>query len=286
MNIKAKLQPLIDLTRINKPTGIWLLFLPCLFGIFLSYKTNPDINIKLLITIFLTGSLLMRTAGCVINDIFDRKLDKKVKRTKSRPIANDKINIWASLSILALLLSAGLYILLQFNELTRTLGVAAFVLIIIYPLAKRFTYFPQLFLGITFNFGILIAAGAINNLISTPIVLLYISAICWTLIYDTIYAYQDIEDDMKIGIKSTAIKFGAKPQKILYALSITQILLLVSVGILLKFQLTYYFMIYMALFHLLCQIKTCDFKNPEDCLAKFKASPFTGCIILMGIILG
>lgn len=280
---------LINLTRINKPTGIWLLFFPALFGIFLSYKSNFDINLKQLykeIFLFFLGAVFLRTAGCILNDIFDQKFDREVKRTKSRPLANKEIDIYVAGTLLALLLIGGLIILLQFNWFTIVLGIIAFTLVILYPLTKRFTHYPQLFLGITFNFGVLMASSAINNKITLPIILLYVSTIFWTLVYDTVYAYQDIEDDLKIGVKSSALKFGSHPQKILYLLSTLQILLLAIIGLILHLKLVYYFLIYIALFYFLCQIKTCDFKDPGDCLFKFKSHTFAGLIILMAIMLG
>ncbi len=290
MSPKLTLKYIIELSRIKRFTGVWLLFLPCLFGITLAYKDNLTniISIKGLniVILFFLGSIIMRTAGCVINDIADRKLDAKVKRTKNRPIANNNISLYTAIIFLAILLIIGLIILLQFNILAIKLGIFALFLVILYPFTKRFTYYPQLFLGLTFNFGILLAAAAINNEISLPIILLYLSSIFWTLIYDTIYAYQDIEDDIKIGNKSSAIKFGKEPQKILYSLTILQISLLGIIGFLMDFRISYYFMIYMALFHLLCQIKTCDFNNEKDCLNKFKSNIMTGAIILMAIMIG
>ncbi len=286
MSIKSKLQPFIDLTRINRPTGIWLLFLPCVFSIFLSHKTNPNFDMKIILSLFFLGAVIMRSAGCIINDIIDRKFDKKVKRTKLRPIASNKVHLYTALSILAILLICGLIILLQFNHLTIYIGFGALILVVIYPLTKRITYYPQLFLGITFNSGVLMASAAINNEITTPIIFLYIASILWTLTYDTIYAYQDIEDDIKIGIKSSAIKFGKNPQKILYLLTILQISFLGLVGFVAQLQLVYYFMIYIALLHLLCQIKTCDFTDAKACLTNFRSNVITGAIILMAMILG
>jgi len=284
--LESKFPLIINLTRLNRPTGIWLLFLPCLFGILLSYKTNHKFDVLLVTTLFFAGAVIMRSAGCIINDIIDKKFDQKVARTQERPLASNEISIAVALVILAILLAAGLAILLQFNQLTRIIGIVMLILIIIYPLAKRITYFPQFFLGITFNSGILMASAAINNRLPLPIILLYISSIFWTLIYDTIYAYQDIEDDLKIGVKSSAIKFGANPQKILYSLTVLQIALLFAVGILSKLSLIYHFMIYLALFHLLCQIKSCDFTDAEKCLARFKSNIIVGSIIAMGIFLG
>ncbi len=284
--IKSQFGLIINLTRLNKPTGIWLLFFPCLFGILLSYKTNSNINIFFTIFLFFVGSVVMRSAGCIINDIADRKFDKEVERTKSRPLANNQINIFVASTILAILLIIGLIILLQFSLLAIILGVVALLLAVIYPLAKRFTNYPQLFLGLAFSFGTLITSAAINNTITLSTIFLYLSCVIWTIIYDTIYAYQDIEDDLKIGVKSSAIKFGDNPYKILYALTILQIIFLIIVGLLSHLSLMYYFLIYIMSIYSLCQVKTCDFKDAQKCLDKFKASTTTGFIIVMALFLG
>ena len=228
----------------------------------------------------------MRSAGCIINDLIDRKFDKEVVRTKSRPLASNEVDIYWALILLAILLGVGLFILLEFNWFAVILGAVALLLVIIYPLTKRFTYYPQLFLGLTFNFGILLSSAAINNKITLPVILLYISSIFWTLIYDTIYAYQDIEDDLKIGIKSSAIKFGLNPQVILYCFAVLQFLFLLAMGFVAKLHMVFYLMIYIALFYFLCLIRGCNFKDPADCLEKFKANSLAGLLIAMAVFLG
>ena len=183
----------IELTRLNKPTGFMLLFWPCSWG--LAYAFYFDQNLKnflLFLMLFFLGSVLMRSAGCIFNDIVDRDLDKKVKRTKDRPIASGKISIELSLFYVVILCLIAFIILLQFNKLTIFLGLASMILAFFYPFMKRITYWPQLFLSLTFNWGIIMAYAAVNNNISVEIVLLYASAIFWTLGYDTIYGTQDI----------------------------------------------------------------------------------------------
>jgi 4-hydroxybenzoate polyprenyltransferase len=281
-----KFSVFINLTRLNKPIGIWLLFLPCLFGIVLAYKYNSRFDLIYVISLFFAGAVIMRSAGCIINDIADRNFDKKVSRTKVRPLATGEIGLSQAIILLLFLLSAGFLILLQFNSATILLGFAAMLLIILYPFTKRFTYYPQLFLGITFNFGILMASTAVLGKITLPALLLFISAIFWTLIYDTIYAYQDIEDDIKIGVKSTALKFGKHPQKILYFLTGGQILFLLLAGVFSDLYMTYYLFILVACCHLVCQIRSCNFSDGKDCLRKFKSNFWLGIIILTGIVLG
>lgn len=276
----------IKLIRINNPTGIWLLFLPCLFGIFLSYKYNPDIDLTRLVTLFFTGSVLMRSAGCIINDIFDRKFDAQVKRTKLRPLANKEISLKGALTFLAILLTCSLIVLLQFDQLTILLGFLVFPLILLYPLAKRFSYYPQILLGVVFNFGILMTTTASLNKINLASFLLYLSSIIWTIIYDSFYAFQDIEDDLKIGIKSTAIKFKNNPKKNLFFLTAIQILLLIIVGFVAEMRTAYYLLIFLVFTFNLCQAKSCDFNNQSDCFLKFKFNVYAGLIILAAIILG
>ncbi len=207
----------IKLTRLNQPTGIWLLFLPCLFGIFLALKKLPNfetIEAARIILLFLAGSIVMRSAGCVINDLIDQKFDEKVERTKNRPLAAKKISRRAALILLGVLLFLGFLILLQFNTRTILSGFAALALVASYPLMKRITHYPQVFLGLTFNFGVLMASLALLENIGIGAVILYFACIIWTVIYDTIYAYQDIDDDLKIALKSTQISFNKNPKKI------------------------------------------------------------------------
>ena len=198
----------IELTRLNKPIGFMLLFWPCAWGLTLAYYFDGEkiLYFKYLILFFL-GSVLMRSAGCIFNDIVDKDLDKKVERTKKRPIASGKISVLNSFIYVILLCFFALIILLQFNWLTIVLGMSSMILAFSYPFMKRITYWPQLFLGLTFNWGIIMGWTSIENNISIEPIILYIAAIFWTLGYDTIYGLQDIHDDEIIGVKSTSIKF-------------------------------------------------------------------------------
>ena len=198
----------IELTRLKKPIGFMLLFWPCSWGLAFAYIENQNLNLFLYyLILFFLGSVLMRSAGCIFNDIVDKDFDKKVKRTKKRPIAAGKITVSQSLIYVFILCFLAFIILINFNLLTILLGMGSMILAFSYPFMKRITYWPQLFLGITFNWGIVMAWSAINNNISQEIMILYISAIFWTLGYDTIYGAQDMSDDEMIGLKSTAIKF-------------------------------------------------------------------------------
>ena len=206
-----QLKIFIELTRLNKPIGFMLLFWPCSWGLAYAYyfEKNLDKFLFFLILFFL-GSVLMRSAGCIFNDIVDRDLDKKVLRTKERPLASGKISVKLSFFYIIILCLISFLILIQFNKLTILLGLGSMLLAFSYPFMKRITYWPQLFLGLTFNWGIIMAWTSIMDNISTNIVILYISAIFWTLGYDTIYGTQDLVDDEIIGNKSTSIKFKDK----------------------------------------------------------------------------
>ena len=198
----------IELTRLNKPIGVMLLFWPCAWGLALGYYFNNETSLYLkYIILFFLGSVLMRSAGCIFNDIVDRNLDNKVARTKKRPITSGKISILRAITYIFFLCLLSLLILLQFNLLTIIMGMSSMILAFAYPFMKRITYWPQLFLGLTFNWGILMGWTSITNNISSEPVILYLAAIFWTLGYDTIYGLQDIRDDEIIGVKSTTIKF-------------------------------------------------------------------------------
>ena len=204
----SQLKIFINLARLNKPTGIMLLFWPCSWSLAYAYSIDQNLTqFFYFLLLFFLGSVLMRSAGCIVNDIVDKDIDKKVQRTKSRPLACNLVSVKLALVYTATLCSLAFLVLIQFNKLTIILGFASMFLAFSYPFMKRITYWPQLFLGLTFNWGIVMASTATTNTVSIEIIILYVSAIFWTLGYDTIYGAQDITDDEIIGIKSTSIKF-------------------------------------------------------------------------------
>ncbi len=207
--------PYISLARLDRPVGIWLLLLPSIWGIVLASSgwSSFDTHIFRVIILFAVGAVVMRAAGCVINDILDRDLDAHVKRTSQRPIASGAVSVWAAIVYLLMLLGLGFLVLIQFNVTTIMLGFVTLPLIATYPLMKRVTWWPQAFLGVVFNFGALMGWTAIHGSLAFEIVLLYIGCIFWTLGYDTIYAHQDLEDDAMAGIKSTARRFGSQSRQ-------------------------------------------------------------------------
>ena len=281
-----KLKIIVQLTRLNKPIGFMLLFWPCLWGLTLAYYFNNQVSIYFkYIILFFLGSILMRSAGCIFNDIVDRDFDKKVERTKNRPIASGKISVLeSSFYIIALCLIA-LLVLLQFNKLTIILGMSSMIFAFSYPFMKRITYWPQLFLGLTFNWGIIMGWTALTNNISIEPLLLYISAIFWTLGYDTIYGLQDMHDDEIIGVKSTSIKFKNNPKVFVgscYCLCVLFILIMFFMMDLNKYILFFSIPFIVSLFY---QIKIFDIKNEKSCLNAFKFNNFSGFFNFLFILL-
>ena len=273
----------IDLTRLNKPIGFMLLFWPCSWGLAFAnkIKQNSDLFFYYFILFFL-GSLLMRSAGCIFNDIVDKDFDKKVKRTKNRPIASGKISVSHSFLYVVILCLIAFFILIQFNLLTIILGMSSMVLAFSYPFMKRITYWPQLFLGITFNWGIIMAYAALNNNISSEIIILYLSAIFWTLGYDTIYGSQDMSDDEIIGIKSTSIKFKKNIKLFISTVYFISIGLLVYLFKGFLGLNIFSFFLLLFILSLLYQILSIREKN-KNFLKLFKFNNYSGLFLFLGI---
>ena len=228
----------------------------------------------------------MRSAGCIVNDIFDRKYDILVERTKNRPIASGKISVKLDLLYVFILCSFAFLILIQFNFNTILLGLASMPLAFSYPLMKRYTYRPQLFLGFTFNYGLIMAWFSIKSEFSYIPFIFYLGAIFWTLAYDTIYGYQDIKDDEIIGVKSTSIKFKNKPKMFIFVCYLIFILMQIVTGIIMKFE--YYFflgVIIIALHLLIYQCLKLNISNSNQCLKKFRSNNFLGFLVFFNIII-
>ena len=280
-----KIKILIRLTRLDKPIGFLLLFWPCIWGLTLAYNFNNEIKIYIFYTVlFLLGSIFMRSAGCIFNDIVDKDFDKKVERTKNRPLAAGKISVLEAFIYVFFLCMTSLIILLQFNLLTIILGMGSMVLAFAYPFMKRITYWPQLFLGLTFNWGIIMGWSALTNNISIEPVLLYLSAIFWTLGYDTIYGLQDIRDDEIIGTKSTAIKFKDNIKIFVsacYCLFVFFILILFFMMEINKINLILAILFILSLVY---QIKIFNRTEPESCLKAFKNNNLVGFFDFMFIL--
>ena len=278
----------INLTRLKKPIGFMLLFWPCSWGLTLAYEFNENYQLFFFyLLLFFLGSVLMRSAGCIVNDIFDREFDKKVFRTKNRPIASGKISINLGLFYAAFLCLLALFVLINFNYFTIFIALGSMPLAFTYPLMKRFTYWPQLFLGITFNYGLILGWSSIFGEINLIPLIFYIGAIFWTLAYDTIYGFQDIKDDEIIGLKSTSIKFKNIPYTFLILCYSLFFFSLIAVGLLMKLNNFFYMSLIIIFFHLFFyQIKKLDIRNTDNCLKKFKSNNFLGFLILTSLLIG
>ena len=277
----------IDLTRLKKPIGYMLLFWPCAWGLTLAYDFSSNLkNYFFYLILFFLGSVLMRSAGCIVNDILDKEFDAKVFRTKDRPVASGKVSIRLAIFYAIVLCFLALLVLINFNLFTIILAIASMPLAFTYPLMKRFTYWPQLFLGITFNYGLILGWTAITSEIELVPILFYMGAIFWTLGYDTIYGYQDIKDDEIIGLKSTSIKFKGKERKFLYTCYSILLILFMIGGYYMNFHYSYYILTFMPLAHLFFyQMKIFNSKNPESCLKAFKSNNFFGLIVFLQILI-
>jgi len=278
----------IELTRLKKPIGYMLLFWPCAWGLTLAYNFNAELVAYFyFLALFLLGAILMRSAGCIANDIADRKFDKKVFRTKNRPIASGKISISRAIVYSSILCLIALFVLVQFNNFTIVLALGSMPLAFTYPLMKRYTYWPQLFLGITFNYGLILGWTSIENSIDIVTIVFYAGAIFWTIGFDTIYGFQDLKDDEIIGLKSTSIKFKSKPKLFILTCYTVFLISLFIVGLVVQLNIIYYLCLVVISLNLyFSQIKNLDVKSPESCLKTFKSNNFLGLIVFISLILG
>ena len=278
----------IELTRLKKPIGFMLLFWPCAWGLTLAYDFSNSLNNYFFyLFLFFMGSVLMRSAGCIVNDISDKEFDKKVERTKNRPIASGNISVKLGLFYTIILCSIAFLVLINFNNLTIILALGSMPLAFTYPLMKRFTYWPQLFLGITFNYGLVLGWTAIQGEINAVAIIFYFGAIFWTLGYDTIYGFQDIKDDEIIGVKSTSIKFKKKPKLFLTTCYLVFLISLILVSFIMKLNSMSYFFIFISTVHLFFfQIYNFNYQDPKTCLKIFKSNNFFGAIVLCNILIG
>ncbi len=277
--------PYLRLARLDRPIGTWLLLLPGWWALALAPPNGgwPD---PWLFALFGIGAVLMRGGGCVINDLFDREFDAKVARTADRPIASGAISVPKALIFLAALFGVSLIILLQFNPFAVAVGVASLVLVVPYPLMKRITWWPQAWLGLTFNWGALLGWAAVRGDIAVAALILYAAGFFWTLGYDTIYAHQDKEDDALVGVKSTARLFGDQSRPWIGGFFAICLLFLALAGWQVALSWPFYVGLILAAAHLLWQTRTVAFDDPKNCLARFKSNRDFGLIVLAAIIAG
>ena len=279
--LPRRLRPFAVLVRLDKPIGTWLLLWPGLWSVALAAPALPDVR---LLTLFAAGALVMRSAGCVYNDIVDRDFDAKVARTASRPISSGAISVKAAIAFLILLLALGLVILLHLNNFAIILGAASLALVFTYPFMKRITYWPQAFLGLTFNWGALLGWAAVEGGLAWPAGLLYAGGIAWTLGYDTIYAHQDKEDDALIGVKSTALALGDKTKPWLWVFYLFAVAGFAAAGALADIAWPFYAGLGAAALLFVWQAVTLKINAPGDCLAKFKLNFWVGAVLFAGIV--
>ncbi|KAB8108110.1 hypothetical protein EE612_043470 [Oryza sativa] len=279
-------RPYAMLARLDKPIGTWLLAWPCFWSITMAAMPGelPDMR---MLALFGCGAVLLRGAGCTVNDLLDRDIDNKVERTKSRPFASGILTPTQGVGFLGLQLLLGLGILLQLNNYSRILGASSLLLVFSYPLMKRFTFWPQAYLGLTFNWGALLGWAAIKESLDPAIILpLYTAGICWTLVYDTIYAHQDKEDDLKVGVKSTALRFGDLTKHWISGFGVACIGSLALSGYSADLAWPYYPFLAAASAQLAWQISTVDLSDRLDCNRKFVSNKWFGALIFGGVLCG
>ncbi len=277
-------KPYLTLARVDRPIGTWLLLFPCWWGAALAGEDLAQLtHIALL---FAIGAFVMRGAGCVWNDILDREYDKKVARTALRPIASGAIGVRAAIIFMAALLVCGLLVLLRFNSVAIVVALSSLGLVLLYPLMKRVTYWPQAWLGLTFNWGALVGWAAVADSLDAPVYYLYAAGFFWTLGYDTIYAHQDKEDDVMVGVRSTALLFGPWTQYWLAGFYVAALALFAGAGLRAELNTLYYVGLGIAALHFIWQVWRLDIDDPRDCLTKFDSNKWLGLLITISIVLG
>ncbi|WBW71719.1 para-hydroxybenzoate--polyprenyltransferase Ppt1 [Schizosaccharomyces osmophilus] len=289
--LSERINAYAHLSRAYNPTGTFLLYSPCTWSILMgAYSVNSSMfDVCKILALFGAGSFLMRSAGCVVNDLWDRKLDAKVERSKSRPLASKLVSVREAVSVLGVQLTASLGILLQLNPYTIKLGVASLLPVCIYPAMKRVTYYPQVVLGLTFGYGAvmgwpaLVGEACMNWSVVAP---LYLSTVSWIVLYDTIYAHQDKRDDVKANIYSMALRYGENTKPLLTGLALFQLSMLTTAGICNNQGLLFYTVgVAGTAYRMLSMIYKVNLDSPKDCFSWFKTNSNTGYLITAAIAL-
>jgi len=276
-------RPYLRLARVDRPIGTWLLLLPCWWSVALATPGWPD---PWLLVLFAVGALVMRGAGCTLNDIADRHIDGRVARTATRPIPSGQVTVFQAVVWMGTLCLIGLAVLVQFNPFAIWLGIASLLVVAVYPFIKRISDWPQAVLGLAFNWGALLGWAAVRGDLGLPPILLYGAGILWTLSYDTIYAHQDREDDALVGVRSTALRLGRATPRWLFGFSGVCIALIGTAGVLAGLAWPFFLILAVAAGHLFWQAATVDIDDPKDCLTKFRSNRDFGFIVLAAILLG
>ena len=278
-------KPYLRLARFDRPIGAWLLLFPAWWSQALAelslgrHYPNPSY-----LLLFLVGAFVMRGAGCTYNDIVDRDYDARVARTAARPIPSGQVSVAAALAFLVALGLIGLLVLLQFNWFTVGLGASSLILIALYPFSKRYTFWPQAVLGLTFKWGALVGWAAVTGSLALPALVLYAGSVLWTIGYDTIYAHQDKEDDQLVGVKSTALKFGAATPRWLTAFYSGAVVLWGVAGLLAGAGLAFLLALALVSVHFVWQVRTLDTEDAGNCLVRFKSNQWVGWLLLFGLV--
>ncbi len=281
--LPAWLRPYARLARLDRPIGTWLLLFPGWWGIALASRHSPD---PVLIALFAIGAVVMRGAGCTLNDIADRHYDGQVARTRLRPLPSGAVAVRQAIAFLIAQLTVGAAVLFSLNRTSILLGLAVLILIATYPFMKRVTYWPQVFLGLNFNWGALVGWTAVTGALAWPPVLLYVGGVFWTIGYDTIYAHQDKADDALIGVKSSALALGAQTRPWLFVFFGAAVALWAAAGQKAGLGALFWVGLVLAAVHLVWQATRVDIDNSTDCLAKFRSNRFVGWLLLAAIIGG
>ncbi len=281
----ASWRPFLRLARIDRPIGTWLLLFPCWWSLALASVTQsrPYPN-PLYLLLFAIGAFVMRGAGCAYNDYVDRDFDARVARTASRPIPSGQVSPAEALILVIVLDLIGLAVLLQFNTYTILLGMSSLLVVVVYPFAKRFTYWPQLVLGLAFNWGALVGWSSIKGSLAGPPLLLYVGSVLWTIGYDTIYAHQDRDDDLMLGLKSTALRFGPKTPSIVGGFYAGALVLWTVAGYLAGTHLGFFLAIALVSLQMAWQVTTLKIDDPDNCLRRFRANRDVGAAIFIGLV--
>ncbi len=281
--VPAAARPYLKLMRLDRPIGTWLLLFPCWWSASLAAGGRPD---PVLLILFAVGALVMRGAGCTINDIADRDFDGRVERTAGRPLPSGEVTLPRAFAFLGLLLALGLLVLVQFNAFAIGLGLAAMLLVVPYPFMKRITYWPQAWLGLTFNWGALLGWAAATGELAAPALALYAGGLFWTLGYDTIYGHQDKEDDILIGVKSASLALGARTRPWVAVFYAVALALFGVAGALAGLAWPFYPLLLLAGLHLAWQAWTLDIDDGGNCLARFRSNRWFGWLLLAAILAG
>ena len=282
------LRPYALLARWDRPIGTWLLLFPCWWGMLIAPDVLNSSPLHLLAhaLLFAVGAFVMRGAGCTYNDIVDRDIDARVARTRGRPVASGAVSVEAALVFMTLQMLIGIVVLASFNRFTFWLGVSSLLLVAVYPFMKRITWWPQAWLGLTFNWGALMGYAAETGTLAAPSCLLYAAGLFWTLGYDTIYALQDKEDDALVGVRSLSIKFGPTVKRWIALFYAGAIVLLIAAGIAAGFKLSYFAVLALAAAQLAWQTSSLQMDSPTDCLAKFRSNRLFSWLIVVALLLG